>query len=45
MEKREIVFVDGMRTGFGRMGGTLRDIYATDLAAMTVHAPVGKNRL
>jgi len=31
-----------MRTGFGRMGGTLKDIYATDLAAATVKALVEK---
>ena len=45
MERREIVFVDGARTGFGRMGGTLRDIYATDLAAMTVKALVEKSKI
>ena len=39
---REVVFVDGMRTPFGKMGGTLKDIYATDLAAMTVKALVAK---
>lgn len=31
-----------MRTPFGKMGGTLKDIYATDLAAMTVKALVAK---
>ena len=45
MERREIVFVDGARTGFGRMGGTLRDIYATDLAAITVKALVEKSKI
>jgi len=45
MEKREIVFVDGARTGFGRMGGSLRDFYATDLGAMTVQALVKKTNL
>ena len=39
---REVVFVGGMRTGFGRMGGTMKDIYATDLAAATVKAMVEK---
>ena len=39
---REVVFVDGMRTPFGKMGGTLKGIYATDLAAMTVKALVEK---
>ena len=42
MSKREVVFVGGMRTAFGRMGGTLKDIYATDLAAATVKALVEK---
>ena len=45
MEKREIVFVDGMRTGFGRMGGSLRDIYASDLGAMTVKALVERSKI
>lgn len=39
---REVVFVDGMRTPFGKMGGTLKDIYGSDLAAMTVKALVAK---
>ena len=43
MEKREVVFVDGMRTPFGRQGGTLRDIYASDLAAVAVKALVEKS--
>lgn len=38
----QIVFIDGMRTGFGRMGGSLRDLHATDLGAMTVRALVEK---
>lgn len=25
MEKREVVFVEGMRTAFGRLGGSLKD--------------------
>ena len=39
---REVVFVDGMRTPFGKQGGTLRDIPGSDLAAMTVKALVAK---
>ena len=39
---REVVFVDGMRTPFGKMGGSLKTIPATDLAAMTVKALVAK---
>lgn len=45
MEKRDVVFVDFARTGFGRMGGTLRDIIGTDLAAMTVRALVEKTKI
>lgn len=45
MERKEIVFVDGARTAFGRLGGTLKDIYATDLAAMTVKALVAKSKI
>lgn len=45
MDKREIVFIDGMRTGFGRMGGALKDIYATDLGALTVRALLEKTKI
>ena len=30
---REVVVVDGMRTAFGRLGGSLRSFYTTDLCA------------
>ena len=39
---REVVFVDGMRTPFGKQGGTIKTIPAADLAAMTVKALVAK---
>lgn len=39
---REVVFVDGMRTPFGKMGGTIRNFASADLAAMTVKALVEK---
>lgn len=39
---REVVFVDGMRTAIGKMGGTLKDIPSADLAAKTVKALVEK---
>ena len=39
---REVVFVDGLRTPFGKMGGTLKDISGSNLAAMTVKALVAK---
>ena len=39
---REVVFVDGMRTAIGKMGGTIKTIAADDLAALTVKALVEK---
>ena len=42
---REVVFVDGMRTPFGKMGGTLKEISASDLGAMTVKALVAKTQI
>lgn len=42
---REVVFVDGMRTPFGKMGGTLKDINGSNLAAMTVKALVAKTQI
>ena len=39
---REVVFVDGMRTGFGKMGGTIKTISSSDLAAEVVKALVKK---
>ncbi len=39
---REVVFVDGMRTPFGKMGGSLKEIAGSNLAAMTVKALVAK---
>ena len=42
---REVVFVDGMRTPFGKQGGTLKDISGSNLAAMTVKALVAKTQI
>lgn len=39
---REVVIVDGMRTAFGRNGGSLRKFYATDLCAAVIKALVAK---
>ena len=39
---REVVFVDGMRTPFGKMGGTMRNFHSSQLAAKTVNALVAK---
>ena len=39
---REVVFVDGMRTPFGKMGGTIKSFSSSDLAAITVKGLVEK---
>lgn len=36
MSQREVVFVEGVRTAFGRMGGALKDIYASQLAGIGI---------
>lgn len=42
MSEREIVIVDAMRTTFGRMGGTLRDIFASKLAGIGIRGLLDK---
>ncbi len=42
---REVVFVDGMRTPFGRMGGTLKTIYSSDLSIIAVKALLEKTQI
>ncbi|MBR5322430.1 MAG: thiolase family protein [Clostridia bacterium] len=42
---REVVFVEGMRTPFGKMGGTLKDINGSNLAALAVKALVAKTQI
>ena len=39
---REVVIVDGMRTAFGRNGGSLCKFYATDLCAAVIRELVKK---
>ena len=39
---REVVVVDGMRTAFGRLGGSLRSFYTTDLCAAVLKALTAK---
>jgi len=43
--EREVVIVDGMRTAFGRNGGSLRKFYATDLCAAVIRGLVDKTGL
>jgi acetyl-CoA C-acetyltransferase len=45
MSNREVVFVEGMRTAFGRMGGTLRDFSAEQLAGIGVKGLVEKTKI
>ncbi len=45
MAEREVVFIDGMRTAFGRMGGTIRDIFASKLASIGIKGLVEKTKI
>jgi len=45
MANREVVFVDGVRTPFGRMGGTLKDIFASQLAALALKGLLDKTKI
>ena len=45
MSQREVVFVDAMRSAFGRMGGTLRDILPTHLATIVIKGLVEKTKI
>jgi acetyl-CoA C-acetyltransferase len=42
MNEREVVIVDAVRTAFGRMGGTLRDIFASKLASIGIRGLLDK---
>jgi acetyl-CoA C-acetyltransferase len=45
MAEREVVIVDGVRTAFGRMGGTLRDIPASKLASIAIKGLLEKTKI
>ena len=45
MAQQEVVFVDGVRTAFGRMGGTLKDIYASKLGALAIDGLLEKTNI
>lgn len=45
MSTKEVVFVDGMRTAFGRMGGTIRDFSASQLGGMALKGLVDKTKI
>lgn len=42
---REVVFVEGVRTPFGRRGGTLKDFLPTDLSALAVNGLLKKTKI
>lgn len=42
MSEREVVIVDAVRTAFGRMGGTLKDIIASKLASIGIRGLLDK---
>ena len=42
---RNVVFVDGVRTGFGKLGGSLRQFSMTDLAAFAIDGLLEKTQL
>lgn len=43
--EREVVFVDGVRTAFGRMGGTLKDIICSQLGGIGIRGLVEKTKI
>jgi acetyl-CoA acetyltransferase family protein len=45
MTSREVVFVDGVRTAFGRMGGTLKDFFASQLAGIAIAGLLKKTKV
>jgi len=45
LAEREVVFVEGMRTAFGRMGGTIRDIFASKLAGIGIKGLIEKTKI
>lgn len=45
MAQREVVFVDGVRTAFGRMGGTLKDIYTSKLGSIGIDGLLKKTKI
>ena len=45
MSAREVVIVDGMRTPFGRMGGTIRDFACSELGGIALKGLVEKTKI
>src|SRR6056297_2389640 len=45
MTEREVVFVDVARTAFGRMGGTIRDIFCSKLGGIALKGLLEKTKI
>jgi acetyl-CoA acetyltransferase family protein len=45
MSEREVVFVNGVRTAFGRMGGTIRDFAASQLGGIALKGLLDKTKI
>lgn len=45
MAEREVVFVDAVRTAFGRMGGTIRDFFCSQLGGIALKGLVDKTKI
>jgi acetyl-CoA acetyltransferase family protein len=45
MAEREVVFVDGMRIPFGRLGGTLKDLYCSQLGGIALKGLIEKTKI
>ena len=45
MTQREVVIVDGVRTAFGRMGGTMKDFYASELGGIGLEGLLDKTKI
>jgi acetyl-CoA C-acetyltransferase len=45
MAEREVVFVGATRTAFGRMGGAIRDIFASKLAGIGLRGLIEKTKI
>ncbi len=42
---REVVFIDGARTPFGRMGGSLKDLFASKLGGIGIQGLLDKTKI
>jgi acetyl-CoA C-acetyltransferase len=45
MKNREVVFVEGVRTAFGRLGGSLKDFTAEELGSITLKGLIDKTKI